>query len=129
MRGKFYPNFIARFIILAAKCGKTAEQKIKALRQRVSDELATEVIYRSNKPARGDFETWFKLYGAIYNNLQNEKHINQLRKNAGIITTCSYGSQNMQIIQNAIPTNTNDDFMQFNSNNQRYNSSPQNPRL
>jgi hypothetical protein len=72
---------------LAAKCGKTAEQKIEALRQRVSDELAIEVIHRPNKPAKGDFEAWFKLYNTIYNNLQNEKYINQLRKNAGIITT------------------------------------------
>jgi hypothetical protein len=123
MKGKFYPNFIARFITLAAKCGKTAKQKVEALRQRVSDELATEVIHRPNKPARGNFEAWSKLYNAIYNNLQDEKHINQLRKNAGIITTRSHGSQNMQIIQNAIPTNANDDFMQFDLNNQRYNSS------
>jgi hypothetical protein len=56
MKGKFYPNFIARFITLAAKCGKTAEQKIEALRQRVSDELTTEVTHRSNKPARKDFK-------------------------------------------------------------------------
>jgi hypothetical protein len=79
MKGKFYPNFIARFIILAAKCGKTAKQKIEALRQRVSDELATEITHRSNKPAKGDFEAWSKLYGAIYNDFQDEKHINQLR--------------------------------------------------
>jgi hypothetical protein len=52
---------------LAAKCGKTAEQKIKAFRQRVFNELATEVIHRSNKPAQGDFKAWFKLYDAIYN--------------------------------------------------------------
>jgi hypothetical protein len=91
MKGKFYPNFIARFITLAAKCGKTAEQKVEALRQRVSDELATEVIYRSNKPAKGNFEAWFKLYDAIYNDFQNEKHINQLRKNAGITTIRFYG--------------------------------------
>jgi hypothetical protein len=69
MKGKFYPNFIARFIILVAKCGKTAEQKVEAFRQRVSDELATEVTHCSNKPARGDFEVWFKLYGAIYDDL------------------------------------------------------------
>jgi hypothetical protein len=91
MKGKFYPNFIARFIILAAKCGKTAEQKVEALRQRISNKLATEVTHRPNKPAKEDFEAWFKFYNAIYNDLQNEKHINQLRKNAGIITTRSYG--------------------------------------
>jgi hypothetical protein len=111
MKGKFYPNFIARFITLAAKCGKTAKQKVEALRQRVSNELTTEVIHRSNKPAEEDFEAWFKLYNAIYNNLRNEKHINQLRKNAGIITTRFYGSQNMQIVQNAIFTNANDDLI------------------
>jgi hypothetical protein len=120
MKNKSYPNFIAQFIILAAKCSKTAEQKIEALQQRVSNELATEVIYRPNKPAKEDFKAWFKLYNAIYNNLQNEKHINQLWKNAGIITTRSHGFQNMQIVQNAIFTNANDDHMQFNSNNQRY---------
>jgi hypothetical protein len=114
---------------LAAKCGKTAKQKIKALQQRVSNELATEITHRPNKPAKENFETWFKLYNAIYNNLQNEKHINQLRKNASIATTRSHGFQNMQIVQNAISTKANDDFMQFNLNNQRYNSSPQNPRL
>jgi hypothetical protein len=129
MRGKFYPNFIARFITLAAKCGKTAEQKVEALRQRVSDELATEVTHCPNKPAKGDFEAWFKLYNAIYDDLQDEKHINQLRKNAGMATTRFHGSQNMQIVQNAIPTNANDDLMQLDSNNQRYNSSPQNPRF
>jgi hypothetical protein len=56
MKGKSYPNFIARFITLAAKCGKTAEQKVKAFRQRISNELATEVTYRSNKLAKEDFE-------------------------------------------------------------------------
>jgi hypothetical protein len=128
MKGKSYPNFIARFIILAAKCGKTAKQKIEALRQRISNELATEVTYRSNKPAKGDFEAWFKFYGAIYDNLQDEKHINQLRKNAGIATIRSHGSQNMQIVQNAIPTNANDNPMQLDSSNQRYNLNSQNPR-
>jgi hypothetical protein len=108
---------------LAAKCGKTAEQKVEAFRQRVFDELATEVTHRSNKPAKGDFEAWSKLYNTIYNDLQNEKHINQLRKNAGIATTRSHGFQNMQIVQNAISTNANDDFMQLDSNNQHYNSS------
>jgi hypothetical protein len=98
MKGKFYPNFIARFITLAAKCGKTAEQKLEALQQRVSDKLANEVTHRPNKPAKGDFETWFKLYDAIYNDLQDEKHINQLRKNAGMAITRPHGSQNMQII-------------------------------
>jgi hypothetical protein len=89
--------------------------------------LATEVTYRSNKPAKGDFEAWFKFYGAIYNDLQDEKHINQLRKNAGIATIYFHGFQNMQIIQNAIFTNANDDFMQFDLSNQRYNLSSQNP--
>jgi hypothetical protein len=124
-----HPNFIARFITLAAKCGKTAEQKIEAFQQRVFDELATKITHRSNKPAKEDFEAWFKLYNAIYNDLQNEKHINQLRKNAGIATTRSHGFQNMQIIQNAIPTNANDNFIQLNSNNQRYNLNFQNSRL
>jgi hypothetical protein len=57
MKGKFYPNFVARFITLAAKYSKTAEQKIEILRQRVSNELATEVIHRFNKFAKKDFET------------------------------------------------------------------------
>jgi hypothetical protein len=35
----------------------------------------------------------------------------------------------MQIVQNAIFTNANDDFMQLDSNNQRYNSNSQNLRL
>jgi hypothetical protein len=88
-----------------------------------------KVTYRSNKPARGNFEAWFKFYAAIYDDLQDEKHINQLRKNAGMATTRSYGFQNMQIVQNATSTNANDDFMQLNSSNQRYNSSFQNPRF
>jgi hypothetical protein len=91
--------------------------KIEALQQRVSNELATEVTYRFNKLAKKDFEAWFKFHNAIYNNLQNEKYINQLRKNAGIATTRFYSFQNMQIIQNAIFTNANDDFMQFDLNN------------
>jgi hypothetical protein len=76
---------------LAAKCGKTAKQKIEALRQRVSDELATEVTHRSNKPAKEDFEACSKFYNVIYNDFQNEKYINQLWKNAGIITTRFHG--------------------------------------
>jgi hypothetical protein len=32
MKGKFYLSFIARFITLAAKYGKTAEQKVEAFR-------------------------------------------------------------------------------------------------
>jgi hypothetical protein len=31
IKSKFYSNFIARFIILAAKCGKTLKQKVEAL--------------------------------------------------------------------------------------------------
>jgi hypothetical protein len=69
---------------LAAKCGKIAEQKVEALRQRVFNELANEVIYRPNKFAKKNFKAWFKLYGSIYNDLQDEKYINQLRKNAGM---------------------------------------------
>jgi hypothetical protein len=53
--------------------------------------LAIEVTHRSNKPAKGDFKAWFKFYGAIYNDLQDEKHINQLRKNAGMATTRFHG--------------------------------------
>jgi hypothetical protein len=34
-----------------------------------------------------------------------------------------YSFQNMQIVQNAIFTNANDDFMQFDLSNQYYNSS------
>jgi dihydroxyacetone kinase-like predicted kinase len=129
MKSKFYPNFIARFITLAAKYGKTAKQKVEALRQRISNELANEITHRPNKPARKNFETWSKFYNSIYNDLQNEKHINQLRKNAGITTTRPNGFQNTQTIQYTISTTANDDLMQLNSNNQHYNLSSQNPRF
>jgi hypothetical protein len=56
MKSKSQPNFIARFITLAAKCGKTAEQKVEALRQRVSNELANEITHRPNKPAKKNFK-------------------------------------------------------------------------
>jgi hypothetical protein len=56
MKNKSYPNFIARFITLAAKCGKTAKQKVETLRQRVSNELAIKITHRSNKLAKKIFK-------------------------------------------------------------------------
>ena len=55
-----FQNFIAEFNTLATKCGKTSEQKVEALKRKVSDEIGDKLAGLSDPPARDNFATWSK---------------------------------------------------------------------
>ena len=79
MTNKPFPNFLAEFTNLAARCNKTQEQMVEALRVKVSQELSDEITHRSSKPARSDFHAWAVLCQGIYNDLEEQKHVDKLR--------------------------------------------------
>jgi hypothetical protein len=79
MTNKPFQNFLADFNRLAAKCGKTQEQKVEALRIKVSQELSDEIAHRGNRPSKADFAKWAEMCQQIYNNLEEQKHVDKLR--------------------------------------------------
>jgi hypothetical protein len=78
MKSRQFQDFIAEFNSLATRCKKTTEQKIDALRLKVSQELSDAVTHR-DQPNRTDYEGWCKLYQKVYDNLQDQSHYNMLR--------------------------------------------------
>ncbi|MDB5911257.1 MAG: hypothetical protein JWP34_5374 [Massilia sp.] len=93
MGGLPFQNFIAEFNTLSAQCGKTNEQKVDALRIKVSQELSTAVQFRDKKPLKTDFTGWCTLYQKIWEDLQDNKHIDKLRQNANTFRTTPPGTQ------------------------------------
>jgi hypothetical protein len=79
MTNKPFQNFLADFNRLAAKCGKTQEQKVEALRLKVSQELSDEIAHRGDRPGKADFAKWAEMCQQIYNNLEEQKHVDRLR--------------------------------------------------
>src|SRR5438034_3790707 len=53
-----FQNFLAEFNTLAKKCRKTDEQKVEALKKKVSEEIASKIAGDSNPPPRDDFASW-----------------------------------------------------------------------
>jgi ElaB/YqjD/DUF883 family membrane-anchored ribosome-binding protein len=84
MGGKPFQNFIAEFNLLSTKCSKTPEQKVEALRLKVSDELAKSLAHRTGKPSKHDFDAWSKFYQEIYDDLRDEEHFAKLRASKGV---------------------------------------------
>jgi hypothetical protein len=62
MTNKPFQNFVAEFNKLATKSGKTASQKVEALKVKVSQELADVSTNRSAKPRPDGFEGWCIYY-------------------------------------------------------------------
>jgi len=82
MTNKPFQNFVADFNRLASKCGKTPEQKVEALRKKVSQELSDALaILVIGRPTKADFDGWCKLCQDVYNSLEEQKHIDRLRNN------------------------------------------------
>ena len=54
------------------------EQKVDALRLKVSQELSNAITYRDH-PQPTDYKGWCKLYQKVYDSLQDQNHYNKLR--------------------------------------------------
>lgn len=81
MANKPFPNFLVEFETLAARCGVTEEQKVEKLRVKVSRELSDEITHRVDRPDKADFTAWTALYQKIWQNLEEQKHVDKLREN------------------------------------------------
>ncbi len=79
MTNKPYQNFIAEFEKLAQLAGKTPEQKVAALRMKVSREIMAVIMYRPNKPKKNQWPEWRTFCQEIYNDLEDDKHYTKLR--------------------------------------------------
>lgn len=79
MNSRAFQNFSAELRLLGSKCGKTPEQMVEALRMRVSEELSGQVTVQATRPGKTDYDGWVVLYQTLYNNLEEQKHINKLR--------------------------------------------------
>ncbi|KAI0992449.1 hypothetical protein K3495_g15736, partial [Podosphaera aphanis] len=75
-----FPNFIALFQNLSQRCGKTEEQKVEALKKKVSVEIAQKLATLDSPPSVDDFDGWVKKCARFYENLQEYEH-NQKAKN------------------------------------------------
>ncbi|KAI0991307.1 hypothetical protein K3495_g16880, partial [Podosphaera aphanis] len=69
-----FPNFLATFQSLATRCGKTEEQKVEALKKKVSDEIAQQFRSLDNPPASDDFAGWVAKGSRFYENIQEYDH-------------------------------------------------------
>ncbi|KAI0996785.1 hypothetical protein K3495_g11401 [Podosphaera aphanis] len=69
-----YPNFLATFQGLATRCGKTEEQKVEALKKKVSDEIAQQFRSLDEPPASDDFAGWVAKGSRFYENIQEYNH-------------------------------------------------------
>lgn len=74
-----FPNFISQFENLAIKCKKTNEQKVDALRLKVSVELTDGLAAQIIRPGRSNYEEWKELYSKIWENAEDKKHMDKLR--------------------------------------------------
>ncbi|KAI1003327.1 hypothetical protein K3495_g4881 [Podosphaera aphanis] len=69
-----FPNFIATFTTLAHQCGKTNEQKMEALKKKVSVETSTNFSGLDNPPAFDDFDSWVQKGQRFHENLFEFDH-------------------------------------------------------
>ncbi len=68
-----------KFEKLAQLAGKTPEQKVAALRMKVSREIMAVIMYRPNKPKKNQWPEWRTFCQGIYNDLEDDKHYTKLR--------------------------------------------------
>jgi hypothetical protein len=69
-----FPNFIAMFETLAYQSGKTDEQKVDALKRKISQELAEKLATLENPPAANDYLSWVKKCRTFYENIRVYEH-------------------------------------------------------
>jgi hypothetical protein len=121
MKGKLFPIFIAKFQILAAKCGKTSEQKINALRSSVFNELKTAIMFIPAMPGKNDFDDWVSLFHNTYDNMKEAQHYINKNKNSQFQHKPNFPYQIPQPQKSQAPANpaTDDNPMQLDTSNQR----------
>lgn len=76
---KPFQNFLAAFVALASKCRKTEEQKVEALKRKVSKEIAGMLKTLASPPKRDDFKAWADQCQVFYNNLTEYDHNQKLK--------------------------------------------------
>src|SRR6266436_4373939 len=74
-----FQNFLAKFIGLAKTCKKTEEQKVEALKKKVSELIAKALSTLDTPPVRNDFTAWAAKCQTFYDNQQEYEHNHQLR--------------------------------------------------
>jgi hypothetical protein len=68
-RNRLFQNFLAKIISLAKKCKKTKEQKVKALKKKVSELIAKAFSTLDAPPSRNnDFTAWATKCQMFYDN-------------------------------------------------------------
>jgi hypothetical protein len=72
-----FQNFLAELVNLAAKCRKTDEQKVEALKKKVSQEIRDAIKNLPNPPKRDNFQAWADQCQVFYNNHQEYEHNKQ----------------------------------------------------
>jgi hypothetical protein len=121
MKGKFFLTFIAKFQILAAKHGKTPEQKIDALRSSVFNEFKTAIIFISVISGKNNFKDWILLFYNAYNNMKEAQHYISKNKNSQFQHKPNLPYQIPQPQKSQAPGSaaTNNNPMQLDTSNQR----------
>ena len=121
MKGRQFQDFIAEFNSLSARCKKTTEQKVDALRLKVSQELSDTVTHR-DQPGQTDYDGWYRLYQKVYDNLQDQNHYNMLRISQQTFRTLRNQDKNqdrtLQLLPGPTPQ-TYDHPMQLNTMKRR----------
>jgi hypothetical protein len=74
-----FQNFLAEFTGLAKKCKKTEDQKVEALKKKVSEPIAKALSTLDNPPPRNDFVAWAAKCQTFYDNQQEYEHNHQLQ--------------------------------------------------
>jgi len=69
-----FPNFLSLFKQLAAQADKTNEQKVEALKKKVTNEIAVLYMSLPNRPGDGDFNAWASATTKIWENIQEYEH-------------------------------------------------------
>ncbi|KAI1003909.1 hypothetical protein K3495_g4303 [Podosphaera aphanis] len=84
---RFFQNFLETFVALAAKCRKTEEQKVDALKEKVSSDKVAAIKTLAQPPPRDNFDAWADQCQIFYNNQQEFNHNhNQNQKTKKLLT-------------------------------------------
>jgi hypothetical protein len=74
-----FQNFLAEFVGLAKKCKKMEEQKVEALKKKVSKSIAKALSTLDNPLSHNDFMAWAAKCQTFYDNQQEYEHNHQSR--------------------------------------------------
>lgn len=69
-----FQNFLAAFLALSTRCKKTEEQKVEALKRKVSPHIAEMIRTLAAPPKRDDFHAWANQCQTFYNNQTEHEH-------------------------------------------------------